>query len=208
MSVDTSITGLLGAWRAGEQEAFDRLVPQVLAELKGLARHYLAGERTAHTLEPTALVHEVYLRLAGAPVQAFSSRSQFFAFAARLMRQILVDHARRKRRVKRGGGASSVPLEWVGGLPAASVDEETVLAVDEALTRLGKVSPRQQRIVELRYFVGLTVPEVAEALELGRATVERDWAVARRWLAREIGGPHSAASSELPAGVSGPSPLR
>lgn len=209
MSVDTSVTELLGAWKRGEPAAFDRLLPRVLDELQGLARHYLAGERAGHTLQPTALVNEVYLRLAGPPVQAFANRSQFFAFAARLMRQILVDHARGKRRAKRGGTASRVPLEGVLDLSAATVDEETILAVDAALARLEEVSPRQHRVVELRYFVGLTVPEVAEAMGLGRATVERDWAVARRWLAREIGRSYSAAAaSEPPGAAAGASPLR
>lgn len=183
------ISQLLAAWWEGEPSALERLLPRVIGELKVLARRYLAGEREGHTLQPTALVNEVYLRLAGHSAQAFPSRTEFFAFTARLMREILVDHARAKRRAKRGGGALRVPLEEAFGLPASRVDEETVLAVDEALTRLGDASQRRRQVVELRYFVGLTVPEIATALELGRATVERDLAVARRWLAREIGGP-------------------
>lgn len=167
----------------------------MLDELRDLARRYLAGERPGHTLQPTALVHEVYLRLVGGEVQRFARRSEFFAFAARLMREILVDHARAKQTAKRGRAAAKLPLEAALGVAAGEgLDWETVLAVDEAVNRLGRLHPRQKQVVELRYFVGLTVPEIARALELGRATVERDWAVARRWLARELGrGPHPTA---------------
>ena len=188
MSTQTreEITELLSAWRDGEPKAFERLLPEVLGELEMLARGYLAGERRDHTLQATALVNEMYLRLVGHPVQAFGSRSEFFAFTARLMRQILVDHARAKGRVKRGGEIHRVPFEEALGLPAERLDKEMILAVDEALARLGEMSPRQRQVVELRYFVGLTVPEIAVALDLGRATVERDWTVARRWLAREM----------------------
>lgn len=181
------ITQLLQAWRQGEEGAFDQLLPQVLDELRGLARHFLADERPGHTLQPTALVHEVYLRLVGGQVQPFTHRSEFFAFAARLMREILVDHARAKRTSKRGCGAPKLPLEAALGLASdTQLDSETLLAVDQAVTRLGRLHPRQRQVVELRYFMGLTVPEIARALELGHATVERDWAVARRWLAREL----------------------
>jgi len=191
----SEVTELLRAWHEGEESAFARLLPEVLAELKRLARHYLAGERPGHTLQPTALVHELYLRIEGRPLQEFGRRSEFFAFAARLMREILVDHARRKQRLKRGGGAPRVSLDGSFDLPwDETVDAETVLAVHVAVTRLGELCPRQRQVVELRYFVGLTVPEIARALELGRATVERDWAVARRWLGRELAdhGPEAA----------------
>lgn len=185
------ITELLQAWQQGENEAFGRLLREVLAELKRLALHYLARERPGHTLQPTALVHEVYLRLEGHALQPFSHRSEFFAFAARLMREILVDHARAKTRLKRGAGTRPVPLEQAldRGLDwhlDERLDPETVLAVNDAVARLRALDPRQGQVVELRYFVGLTVPEIARALDVGRATVERDWAVAKRWLGREL----------------------
>jgi len=185
------ITALLQAWQEGEAEAFGRLLREVLAELKRLALHYLARERPGHTLQPTALVHEVYLRLEGHTLQPFSHRSEFFAFAARLMREILVDHARAKTRMKRGGDAERVPLEHAldRGFDwhlDERLDPETILAVNDAVARLRELDPRQGQVVELRYFVGLTVPEIARVLEVGRATVERDWAVAKRWLGREL----------------------
>jgi len=188
MNVSTrpEITEILHAWERGEKAALDRLLPEVLDELRQLARGYLAGERPGHTLQPTALVHEVYLRLAGSPVQRFQCRSEFFAFAARLMREILVDHARTKKRQKRGGEAERLPLEEALGVADERIDSDTILAVDEAVERLGELSPRQRQVVELRYFVGLTVPEIAQAMELGRSTVEREWTVARRWLSREL----------------------
>lgn len=181
------ITGLLHAWRAGEAGALGRLLPEVLAELRRLARHYLSLERPGNTYQPSDLVNEAYLRLVGREAQAFEHRSEFFAFAARLMREILVDHARAKRRAKRGGSAVRLPLDEALDLsPDEGPDSATILAVNEAVTRLGELNPRHRRVVELRFFVGLTVPEIAQALGLGRATVERDWAVARRWLAREL----------------------
>jgi len=181
------ITALLQAWQDGEAEAFPVLLERVLADLKQIALGYLARERSGHTLQPTALVHEVYLRLHLHELRPFSNRSEFFGFAARLMREILVDHARAKRRLKRGGGASRVPLETVLDRSLdKTLDPETILAVDEAVTRLRHLDPRQGKVVELRYFVGLTIPEIARALEVGRATVERDWAVAKRWLGREL----------------------
>lgn len=188
MNVSTSpeITEILHAWERGEKAALDRLLPEVLDELRQLARGYLSGERPGHTLQPTALVHEVYLRLAGSRVQRFQCRSEFFAFAARLMREILVDHARTKKRQKRGGEAERLPLEEALGVADEWIDSDTILAVDEAVERLGELSPRQRQVVELRYFVGLTVPEIAQAMELGRSTVEREWTVARRWLSREL----------------------
>lgn len=182
------ITTLLQAWQEGRSEAFPALLREVLADLKRLARRYLADERPEHTLQPTALVHEMYLRLEGERLQPFSDRSEFFAFAARLMRQILVDHARAKRRLKRGGDRARLPLEDdLDRRLDERLDPETILAVHQATERLAGFAPRQGRVVELRYFVGLTVPEIARVLGVGRATVERDWAVARRWLARELG---------------------
>lgn len=181
------ITALLHAWQEGQDEAFPALLEQVLADLKRMALRYLAREPPDHTLQPTALVHEVYLRLELHELQPFSDRSEFFGFAARLMREILVDHARAKRRLKRGGGLWRVPLESaLDRSHDQPLDPETILAVDEAVTRLTRLDPRQGKVVELRYFVGLTIPEIARVLEVGRATVERDWAVAKRWLGREL----------------------
>lgn len=186
-STHEEITTLLRGWQTGRSEDLPRLLREVLADLKRLARRYLADERPGHTLQPTALVHEMYLRLQGDRLQPFSDRSEFFAFAARLMREILVDHARAKRRLKRGGGHSRLPAEQaLDRCLDQRLEPETILAVHEAVGRLAGFAPRQGRVVELRYFVGLTVPEIARVLGVGRATVERDWAVARRWLAREL----------------------
>jgi RNA polymerase sigma factor (TIGR02999 family) len=183
------ITALLHHWQEGQPEALSRLIPEVFDELRRLARHYLARETPSHTLQPTALVHEVYLRLVGHTVGKLDSRSQFFAFAARLMREILVDHARARKTAKRGGDASPASLAEVGEVVVEpAVDVTTVLAIDAALQRLGKIDPRQRQIVELRYFVGLTLKEIAGVLEISQATVERSWSAARHYLAREMGG--------------------
>lgn len=183
------ITLLLLEWTQGDQRALDRLLPAVYGELKRLARHHLSRLRPGETLQPTSLVHEAYLRLARADVEVFASRSHFFAFASRLMRSILVDHARAQRTTKRGGGALRVALEEaIGEADSGGGDIDTFLAIDEALQRLQDLDPRQCRVAELKLFGGLTQPEIAKVLGISRATVERAWAVARRWLAREIEG--------------------
>ena len=187
MSTTAAVTELMEAWHAGSPEALDRLLPVILADIRSMARRYLAGERPHHTYQPTDLVQEVYLRLVGERIQEFHSRRELFAFVARLMRQILIDHSRAKQRRKRGDGRAPVPLSDAGlVIGEEGFQAETVLAVDQALQRLGQLNERGRQVVELRYFVGLTVPEVACALDLGVATVERDWSLARRYLAKEL----------------------
>ncbi|MCG8454949.1 MAG: sigma-70 family RNA polymerase sigma factor [Holophagales bacterium] len=182
------ITEILQDWSNRDEHALDRLVSVVFEELRSLARQQLARQGQDHTLQPTALVHEAYLRLRESKVEGFESRSQFFALASRLMRGILVDHARQRLTAKRGGETRRISLDGMNLEPTqGSVEPETVLSVHEALTRLEEVDPRQSRVVELRYFGGLTLPETAEALNLSLATIERSWGFARRWLAREIG---------------------
>lgn len=179
------ITELLTAWQGGDESARDRLVPLVYGELRRLARRYLNGERRDHTLQTTALIHEAYLRLAGQDRVQWQNRSHFFGVAAELMRRILVDHARSIRAVKRGGNWLRVPFEEAAVVSPEKAAE--VLAVDEALRRLEALDPRKSRVVELRFFGGLTVEETAEALGLSAATVARDWEAARAWLYHEIG---------------------
>jgi RNA polymerase sigma factor (TIGR02999 family) len=176
------VTELLRAWGRGSREALDELVPLVYAELRRLAGRQLGRERRDHTLEPAALAHEVFLRLSGYRQVGWQDRAHFFAIAVRVMRRILVEHARRRRARKRGGSAvrvSGVELR----APSRSFDLE---ALDEALARLESFDPVQGRIVELRYFGGLSIEETAEALGVSPATVKRDWAVARLWLRREL----------------------
>ena len=181
------ITGLLASWREGDQQAFERLVPLVYDELRRVARRQLRGEPAAVTIQPTALVHEVYLRLVNVRRATLAGRSHFFAVATGLMRQILVDHARRRRADKRGGGVTLLHLDEVSpAAPAASLD---VIALDQALEALSRIDPRQGRVVELRYFAGLTTTEVADVLDVSTATVEREWAFAKAWLLRRLSPP-------------------
>ncbi len=180
------VTALLKAWAAGDRAAMERIVPLVQAELRARARRALAGERASHTLQPTALVNEVYLRLLeGRPVE-WKSRTHFFAVAARVMREVLVDHARRRAAAKRGAGRTYVPLsEGAAATPPPSLD---VLALEIALERLAALDERQARLVELRVYGGLTIDEAAEALSISPATVSREWRHAEAWLHREIAG--------------------
>lgn len=180
------IAQLLRAWAdEGDRQALDRLLPLVLDELRRLAAYQFKRQGSGHTLQPTALVHEAYLRLVGSEARGFENRHQVFALASRLIRDVLVDHARAKRAQKRGGERQRVPLLQALGIAEGS-DSAAVLAVHQALERLEALDSRQGRVVELRFFGGLTLAEVASVLELPLATVERDWSVARRWLAREI----------------------
>jgi len=168
----------------GEPQALDRLLPVVYAEMRRLAAHYLRGERAGHTLQPTALAHETYLRLVGDGRPRWSGRTQFLCVAARAMRGILVDHARRRKALKRGGGAGAVALDTtalVAEMQSVDFDD-----LDRALADLARLSERQARVVELRYFGGLTIDETAEALGIAPMTVKRDWALARAWLYREL----------------------
>lgn len=177
------VTELLNAAGAGDARALDRVLPLVYAELRRLAESYFRAERTEHTLQTTALVHEAYLRLVNAPDLNWENRRHFFGIAAQAMRQILVDHARRRGAQKRAGGRQ-VTLDDDNVGAAASDD---VIGVDEALQRLAATSPRAARVVELRYFAGLSIEQTAETLDVSVATVKRDWLSARAWLQRELG---------------------
>jgi RNA polymerase sigma factor (TIGR02999 family) len=178
------ITLLLAELRAGNRSAESRLLPLVYDELRRVARHYMRAERRDHTLQPTALVHEAYMRLAGQRDVDWQNRAHFFAVAAQLMRRILVDHARAHKAEKRGG--TEPKIELGEGLALTEEKATELLAVDEALTRLAECDPRQARIVELRFFGGLSEEEAAEVLGVSARTVKRDWSVARAWLFKEI----------------------
>ena len=182
---DQGVTGLLQAWGGGDQAALDQLLPIVYEELRRQAQRYLRREDPGHTLQTTALVHEAYLRLVDQRQARWQNRAQFFGIAAQLMRRILVDHARRHQAAKRGGSAIQVPYDEEA--VAAAESEIDVVALDDALTRLGTLDPQQARVVELRYFTGLGIEETAEALGISPATVKREWAMARAWLKRELG---------------------
>jgi RNA polymerase sigma-70 factor, ECF subfamily len=185
------VTGLLRQWTEGDQDALQKLMPIVYEELRRLAGHYLRLERPDHTLQPTALVHEAFLRLVGQREVVWQNRAHFFGIAAQMMRRILVDHARRRKAAKRDAPAFRVELEQPGA--EAADREPELLALDEALTQLEAMDPRQGRIVELRFFGGLTVEETAEVAGISTATVKREWRTARAWLRRELdsagGGP-------------------
>lgn len=185
---DQAITRLLQEWSGGRSDAVERLVPLVYRELHGLASRHLARERGGHTLQPTALVHEAYLRLSKTASPDWQDRVHFFAVAARVMRRILVDHARQRGRIKRGGAAPVVPLDDVEPAAGAAIDPVDALALDGALSRLEDLDARQAKVVELRFFGGLTVEETAEVMGVSSGTVKRDWVVARAWLYRELTG--------------------
>ena len=181
----SDVTELLQQWSSGRREALDKLLPQVYAELRRLAASYFRRERPHHTLQPTALVHEAFVKLVDQRAVRWQNRAHFFGIAAQLMRRILVDHARARDAAKRGAGEAPLSLEeWQ--LTAPGVDLE-ILALDEALTRLASMDPRQSRVVELRFFAGLTMDETAEVLHVSPATVGREWTLARAWLYAEIG---------------------
>ena len=189
----SDITGLLQRWSEGDAGALDRLLPLIYAELRRIASQQLRDERDEHTLAPTALVHELYLRLVDQSRSTWENRAHFFGLAAHLMRRILVDHARARHADKRGGSVTRVSLEEAldagheepeaPGRPGAVAD---VLVVDQALDRLSKIDQDQARIVELRFFAGLTVEETAHVLKRSTRTVKREWRLARAWLYREL----------------------
>lgn len=182
--VRQQVTQLLDDWSRGNRDALDALMPLVHAELRDLARRHLGRERPGHTLQPTALVNEAYLRLVGEREMKWKNRAHFMAVAAQLMRFILVDHSRRKRYRKRGAGAIRVTLDE--GVAVVPERMEEVIALDEALTKLAAIDERKSRIAELRYFGGLSVEETAEALSVSVATVMRDWRLTKAWLQREL----------------------
>ncbi|HYB32944.1 MAG TPA: sigma-70 family RNA polymerase sigma factor [Steroidobacteraceae bacterium] len=184
-------TRLLSQWRAGDQTAFDRLLPIVYEELRRLASSYMRAEHPNHLLQTTALVHEAYLRLVDHPDLNYETRNHFFAAAAQVMRHVLVDYARARCRAKRGGGVPPVPLEDVAVISPDRAEE--LIAVDAALASLMAFDQRKGRIFELRHFAGLSVEEAAQVLHVSSATVARDWRMAKAWLRRAIAsGPHRA----------------
>jgi RNA polymerase sigma factor (TIGR02999 family) len=189
------VTELLRAWGAGDVEATESLARLVYAELRRQAQLALRREDQGHTQQPTALVHEAWLRLGDQREAAWESRTQFFAIAAQMMRRVLLDHARTRHALKRGGDAVQVSLgdgdffaaqSEAPAARATPVDPVDVIALDDALTRLAAMDPQKARLVELRYFAGLSIPETAAALGVSTATVGREWAIARMWLRREL----------------------
>jgi RNA polymerase sigma-70 factor (ECF subfamily) len=184
MAQSREVNHLLDEWSRGDRQALDALMPLVHDELHKLARNYVAQERPGHSLQATALVNEVYLRLVGERRMQWQSRAHFIGVAAHLMRFILVDHCRRKNYQKRGGGAARVTFDE--SLPLTLDRSGELMALDEALQKLSVQDERKGRIVELRYFGGLSIEETAEALSVSVATVTRDWRLARAWLQREL----------------------
>ena len=180
----SDVTRLLLAWSDGDESALQRLMPLVYAELRRLAARYMGRERAGHTLQTSALINEAYLRLVGARGVQWQNRAHFYAVSAGAMRRILVDFARARDNLKRGGGVRPIPLDeqTLAGVTRSA----DLLALDEALERLGVLSPRQGRVVELRYFGGMTEQEVADVLDISSRTVRHDWQLARAWLHREL----------------------
>ena len=185
MATQEHATELLLALSNGNRDALDELVPLVYDELRVIARRRLRQERPGHTLDTVGLVNEAYLKLIQQERIQWNSRAHFLAIAAQAMRQILVNHALKRKRIKRGGGAVHVPLDEVGELPVADADR--ILALDEALERLGELNPRHAKVVECRFFVGMTIEETATALDVSPVTIKRDWSLLRLWLGRELG---------------------
>lgn len=184
MSANHSVTQLLEEWNSGDQEALDKLMPLIYAELRKMAKRYMSQQNPGHTLQTTALIHEAYLRMVNQKEKHFENRAHFFGVAAQAMRHILVDYARARQADKRGGGARPISLE-----EAALVTQERaaeMVAFDDALKELETLSKRQTRVVELRYFGGLSVDETATALQVSPDTVMRDWSMAKTWLHRAL----------------------
>jgi len=185
---DPQLTRLLEAWQGGDADAANRLVPLVYAELRRIAAAKLRGERGGHTLQPTALVHEAWLRLMNQHDSGWQNRGQFFAIAAQAMRRILVDHARKRHAAKRGEGEAPVDMDEVARVLTVALPDERLIALDEALEGLAALDARQARIVELKFFGGLSVEETAGVLGISPTTVKREWATGRAWLFRAMNG--------------------
>lgn len=185
MQSNEGITELLIDWGQGDEAALEKLMPLVYNELRRLASNYLRRERASHTLQPTALVNEAYLRLVDQKNAKWQNRAQFFGISAQLMRRILVDHARQHQAAKRGG-SNQQRLSITSAEHFAEQPEIDLLALNEALDELAKMDPQQERIVELKFFGGLSIEETAEVLGISHATVERDWKMARAWLRRQL----------------------
>ena len=186
MNPPGEITALLGEMKRGRKDALDRLIPIVYKELRRLAGYYMRDERIGHTLQPTALVHEAFLRLVDQNRADWQNRAQFMGVAAQLMRRLLVDHARGRAAAKRGAGAP-VTLDDARLNQGANIGQtEEILAVDEVLARLNDLDPQQAQVVEMRYFGGLSVEETAEAMGISARTVKRDWAMAKAWLKTQL----------------------
>ena len=188
----TDVTVLLQRWADGDRDAFESLLPIVYDELRRLARIHMSREQAGHTLQPTDLVHEAYMRLSGVREMQFKSRAHFFGAAAQVMRRVLVDHARKRLAKKRGGGAQTVPdiQDQIAGPIDDQVDLE---ALDDALNALERIAPEKAKVVELRYFGGLSVEETGEFLDLSPATVKRYWSFARAWLHQRLAGKEAPA---------------
>ena len=182
------VTELLVEWQRGDAAALDRLTPLVYDEIRRMAHRYLTRERNGHTLQTTELVNEAYMRLLGAQSIDWQNRAHFFGVTAQVMRRILIDHARRRHYAKHGGDARHVSLENAAVMTSERASELIVL--DEALTELARIDPRKSRVVELRYFGGLSLEEIAEVLQVSLMTVRRDWRTAKAWLTRELGLEH------------------
>jgi RNA polymerase sigma factor (TIGR02999 family) len=180
-----NVTLLLSAWADGDEGALRELMPLVYHELRRIAQHHMSGQPPGHTLQPTALIHEAFVKLIGGGEKNFQNRTHFFAVASMAMRQVLVNHANARLTRKRGGGAVNVSID--DGEAAVQREATNVLALDDALKTLHFMDPRKSRVVELRYFGGLSIEETSEALGISTVTVTRDWQAARAWLARELG---------------------
>jgi RNA polymerase sigma factor (TIGR02999 family) len=188
VNVKAEVSQLLARWGAGDEAALRELMPIVYQELRRLGRSALRRGGQDSILQPTALVHEAWLRLAGKEPFSMENRHQFYGLAAKMMRDVLVDHLRRRRAAKRGG--SQIELALSDASPAEQPHVIDFLILDEAITRLGEIGPRYQQIVELRYMAGLTIPETGEVLNVSHATIEREWNFARTWLRRELQAGH------------------
>jgi RNA polymerase sigma-70 factor, ECF subfamily len=194
LSSGDNVTRLLSAWTGGDQHALNDLMPLVYSELHRIARHHWQSQPKGHTLQPTALLHEAYLKLAHTGVNSFENRKHFFALASLAMRQILVNHAESRLAGKRGGGQTAVSLSDVDA--AVRQEAKETLNLHAALKSLEAIDPRRSRVVEFRYFGGLSVEETAEVMGISTITVKRDWQAARAWLAAELGAPRASKGSD------------